>query len=148
MCRNSYLSQIDQLVQYQTLFFLLWFPIFIALKEPQVVSKRRAFERTLLETFRKHISIWAALSGIILGNDSVPMETETIKNYYMLVTLHESSEVSFPLIGTTDFHVKAENERFTAAGSSCRQNVQFENFTSLLFILFFDYFKLTCVLQV
>ena len=59
------------------------------------------------------------------------METETIKNYYMLVTLHESSEVSFPLIGTTDFHVKAENERFTAAGSSCRQNVQFENFTSL-----------------
>ena len=45
-------------------------------------------------------------------------------NYSMLVML-------LPLIGTNDFHVKAENERFTAAGSSCRQNIQFENFTSL-----------------
>ena len=36
-----------------------------------------------------------------------------------LVTLNKTDEVSFHLIGTNDFHVKAENERFTAAGSRC-----------------------------
>ena len=28
------------------------------------------------------------------------------------------------------FHVKAKNDRFTAASSRCRQNLKFENFTS------------------
>ena len=34
------------------------------------------------------------------------------------------------LLGTNGFHVKAENERLTAAGSRCRQKLKYENFTS------------------
>ena len=37
------------------------------------------------------------------------------------------SELSFHLIGTSSFHVKVENERFTAGGSRCHQNLKFEN---------------------
>ena len=48
----------------------------------------------------------------------------------MLVTLYKIGEVHFHLLGTNGFHVKAENERFTAAGSRCRQNLKNENFTS------------------
>ena len=36
----------------------------------------------------------------------------------------------FRLLGTNGFHVKAKNERFTAATSCCRQNLKYENFTS------------------
>ena len=43
----------------------------------------------------------------------------------MLVTLCEIGEEH-----TSGFHVKAKNERFTAAGSRCRQNPNIENFTS------------------
>jgi len=39
-------------------------------------------------------------------------------------------EVSFHVIDTKDFYGKKENERFTAAGSRCRKNLKFENFTS------------------
>lgn len=46
----------------------------------------------------------------------------------MLVTLCKTGEVSFHLIDTNGFHVKGENERFTAAGSFCRQNFKFEIF--------------------
>ena len=38
-------------------------------------------------------------------------------NYSMLDTLYEIREVFFPLLGTNGFHVKPENEIFTAAGS-------------------------------
>ena len=38
----------------------------------------------------------------------------------------------FRLLGANGFHVKAEKERFPAAGSSCRQNLKAENFTSSL----------------
>ena len=48
----------------------------------------------------------------------------------MLVKLHKIGEVHFRLFGTNDFHVKAKNERFTAAGSRCHQNLKYENFTS------------------
>ena len=34
------------------------------------------------------------------------------------------------LLGTNGFHVKANNERFTAPGSQC-QNLKYENFTWL-----------------
>ena len=47
----------------------------------------------------------------------------------MFVTLYETGEGHFCLLGTNSFHVKAENERFTAAGSRCRQNFKYENFT-------------------
>ena len=33
----------------------------------------------------------------------------------------------FCLLGTNGFYVKAKNERFTALGSSCRQNLKYEN---------------------
>ena len=36
----------------------------------------------------------------------------------------------FRLLGTNSFHVKAENEGFTATGLRCRQNLKYENFTS------------------
>ena len=39
-------------------------------------------------------------------------------------------EAFFHLIGSNGFHVKAGNLSFTAAGSRCRQNLKFENFTS------------------
>ena len=45
----------------------------------------------------------------------------------MLVTLYKIGEC---LLGTIGFHLKAENEKFTAADSPCRQNLKYENFTS------------------
>ena len=47
----------------------------------------------------------------------------------MLVTLYKIGELHFRLLGTNGFHVKAKNERFTAANSRCRQNLKYENFT-------------------
>ena len=47
-----------------------------------------------------------------------------------VVTLYETGEVHFRLLGTNGIHAKAENERFSAAGSRCRQNLKLENFTS------------------
>ena len=47
----------------------------------------------------------------------------------MLVTLCKINEVHFRLLGTICLHVKAKNKRFTAAGSHCRQNPKYENFT-------------------
>ena len=44
----------------------------------------------------------------------------------MFVTLHETSEVHFCLLGTNGFLVKAKNETFTAADSRCRQNLKYE----------------------
>ena len=49
----------------------------------------------------------------------------------LLVTLHKIGEVHFRLLGTNGFLVKAKNERFTAAGWRCRQNLKYENFSSL-----------------
>ena len=43
-----------------------------------------------------------------------------------LVTFYEMGQVSFHLVGTNGFHLKAENKRFTAAGLRCRQNLGFE----------------------
>ena len=47
-----------------------------------------------------------------------------------MVTLYKICEVHFCLVDTNGIHVKAENERFTAAGLRCRQNLKHENFTS------------------
>ena len=35
-------------------------------------------------------------------------------------------EAYFRFLGTNGFHVKKENERFTALGSRCRQNLKYE----------------------
>ena len=48
----------------------------------------------------------------------------------MLVRLYEIGQVSFCLLRTNGFQRKAENERFSAVGSRCRQNLTYENFTS------------------
>mgnify|MGYP000556740371 FL=1 len=48
----------------------------------------------------------------------------------MLITLYKIGERPFRLLGTNGFHVKAKNERFTAASSRCGQNLKYENFTS------------------
>ena len=42
----------------------------------------------------------------------------------MLITLYKIGEVHFRLLGTNGFHAKAKNERFTAAGSRCCQNLE------------------------
>ena len=48
----------------------------------------------------------------------------------MLVKLYKIGEVRFRLFYSNVFHVKAKNERFTAAGSHCHQNLKFRNFKS------------------
>ena len=48
----------------------------------------------------------------------------------MLITLDKIGGVHFRLLDTNGFHVKAKNERFTAASFRCRQNLKYENFTS------------------
>ena len=48
----------------------------------------------------------------------------------MLVKLYKIGELYFRLLGTNGFHVKEENEMFTAAGSRCCQNLKHENCTS------------------
>ena len=53
------------------------------------------------------------------------------RNYYMLFTLYKIGEVHFRLLGTNGFHLKAKNERFTAVGLRCRQNLKYEKFASL-----------------
>ena len=50
----------------------------------------------------------------------------------MLVMLYKRGEVYFRLLGMNGFHLKAKNERFTAASSRCRQNFKHKNFTSSL----------------
>ena len=47
----------------------------------------------------------------------------------MLVKLYKIRKVYFRLLGTKGFHIKEEDERFTAAGLRCRQNIKYENFT-------------------
>ena len=42
--------------------------------------------------------------------------------------------MSLHLIGTNGFYIKAENERFSAVVSRCRQNFKFENITSFYII--------------
>ena len=49
----------------------------------------------------------------------------------MLVKLYKIGEVNFRFFGTNGFHLKAKNERFTAAGLRCHQNLKYETFTSL-----------------
>ena len=44
----------------------------------------------------------------------------------MLVTLYKIAEVHFRLLGTSGYRVKANNERYNAASSHCRQNVKRE----------------------
>ena len=52
--------------------------------------------------------------------------------YSVLVKLHKIVEVHFRLLDTNDFHLKAKNERFTAAGSwRYRQHLKYEKCTSL-----------------
>ena len=48
----------------------------------------------------------------------------------MLATAKEMGETSFRLFGTNGFQETKENEKFTATGSWCRQNLKFKNFTS------------------
>ena len=52
-------------------------------------------------------------------------------DYSMLITLYKIGGVHFRLLRTDGFHLKAKNERFSHASSRCRQNLKFENFTSL-----------------
>ena len=46
--------------------------------------------------------------------------------------MYKIGELHSRLLGTKSFLAKAKNERFSAAGSRCRQNLKNENFTSLI----------------
>lgn len=48
----------------------------------------------------------------------------------MLVSLYKIEELYIRILGTNAFHVKAENEQFTAVGSPRCQNLLYENFKS------------------
>ena len=48
----------------------------------------------------------------------------------MLVTLKEMGDMSFNLVGTNGFRIKAEKETFSDMGLHFRQNLKFDNFTS------------------
>ena len=58
------------------------------------------------------------------------IKIEVSCDYSMLITLYKIGGVHFRLLGTNGFHVKAKNERFTAASSRCLQNLKYENFMS------------------
>ena len=45
----------------------------------------------------------------------------------MLITLYKIGGAHSRLFGTNGIHVKAKNERFTAASSRCHQNFEDEN---------------------
>ena len=49
----------------------------------------------------------------------------------MSIKSYKIGEVHFCLLDTNGFHAKAKNERFTAAGSRCRENLNYEHFTLL-----------------
>ena len=49
---------------------------------------------------------------------------------YCMFVIYKIREMYFRLLGTKDFNVKAKIERFIAAGSRCRKNLKYENFTS------------------
>ena len=49
----------------------------------------------------------------------------------MLVKTYKIGVLHLRLLGTSGFHAKAKNERFTAAGLRCRENLKNENFTLL-----------------
>ena len=55
----------------------------------------------------------------------------SVLDHSMVVTLFEEREVYFRLLATNDFHIKPKYERFAAARSRRRQNLIYENFTSL-----------------
>ena len=53
-----------------------------------------------------------------------------LRLFYVGRVVKKIGEVHFRLLGTSGFHVKAENERFAAASSCCHQNLKYETFTS------------------
>ena len=53
--------------------------------------------------------------------------TRTILHYSMLVK-YKISGMHLCLLGTNDFHKQTKNERFSPAGSRCRQKMKYENF--------------------
>ena len=53
-----------------------------------------------------------------------------VKSYSMLLILYKIGGMHFRLFGAKGFHVKAKNERFTAASSCCGHNLKYENFAS------------------
>ena len=82
-----------------------------------------------------------SIIGSLRSYDGCCNENVTIKSnlglgqafcdYSKLVTLYKIGDVHFHLLSRYGFHVKAKNERFTTASSRCRQNLTYENFTSL-----------------
>ena len=48
----------------------------------------------------------------------------------MLIMLYTMGGVQIRLLGANGFHVKAKNERFTAASFRRRQNLKYEKFKS------------------
>ena len=53
-----------------------------------------------------------------------------------MLVMYKICKVYFRFLGTNGFHVKAEDEKFTAAGSCCHRNLKYDNFTSLFGRLF------------
>ena len=56
------------------------------------------------------------------GKRHIKIEVKS-RDYSRFITLYKIGGVHFRLLGTKGFHVKAKNERLTAASSRCRQNL-------------------------
>ena len=103
---------------------IIWIPIKPSLSLSFPVVHRHS--KTSIGSFRRHDC---------RCNESVSSKLNfgvglAFCDYSTLVTSCEMGEVSFHLIGTNPLHVNPEFGRFTDAGSHCRQNLKFENFSS------------------
>ena len=78
-----------------------------------------------------HIREFKKLRRQTQGKRHIKIELCVSFDYSMLITLYTICGVHVCFLGTNGFHVKAKNERFTAASFRCHQNLKYENFTSL-----------------
>ena len=58
--------------------------------------------------------------NVTFKKNSVALGLELV-DHFMLVKLYKIGEVHFRMLGTNGSHVKAENEKYSATNSRCRQ---------------------------
>ena len=77
-----------------------------------------------------HKGVWqtttAAATKTSLQNRSLPW-VKCFAIFQCWSRSAKQSQLYFRLLGTNGFHIKAENERFTASGSRSRQSLKYEN---------------------
>ena len=120
--RKNYTFQVD--IQISVEFKLLEAPLTLQklflklqatlLKLPIREFKNRRWLRQRKRQFEIELCVSLSVSRLFQGDHVV-----------------QNRRTHFLLLCTNGFHVNAKNGRFTAPGSRCRQNLKYENFTSL-----------------